>query len=80
MRARRCSGRTARRLTKSEKPYIPVISGGPYGFEHVNAAIQRRHPDSLLKWTERIIRMRKEVPEVGWSDFTVIPAATRRCS
>jgi maltose alpha-D-glucosyltransferase/alpha-amylase len=23
--------------------------------------------------TERIIRMRKEVPEVGWGDFTVIP-------
>jgi maltose alpha-D-glucosyltransferase / alpha-amylase len=59
-------------FTKSNKPYIPVISGGPYGFEHINAAIQRRHPDSLLNWTERIIRMRKEVPEVGWGDFTVI--------
>src|SRR2546430_2429621 len=40
----------------------------------INAAIQRRHPDSLLNWTERIIRMRKEVPEVGWGDFTVIPS------
>ena len=60
-------------FTKSDKPRIAVISGGPYGFEHVNAAIQRRHPDSLLNWTERIIRMRKEVPEVGWGDFTVIP-------
>jgi maltose alpha-D-glucosyltransferase/alpha-amylase len=50
-------------FTKSDKPFMPVISGGPYGFEHVNAAIQRRHPDSLLNWTERIIRMRKEVPE-----------------
>ena len=62
-------------FTKSDKPRVPVISGGPYGFEHINAAIQRRHPDSLLNWTERIIRMRKEVPEVGWGDFTVI--ATR---
>jgi hypothetical protein len=35
---------------------MPVISGGPYGFEHVNVATQRRHPDSLLNWTERIIR------------------------
>jgi len=59
-------------FTKSDKPHMPVISGGPYGFEHINAAIQRRHPDSLLNWTERIIRMRKEVPEVGWGDFTVI--------
>ncbi len=59
-------------FTKSDKPYVRVISGGPYGYEHINAAIQRRHPDSLLNWTERIIRMRKEVPEVGWGDFTII--------
>jgi len=59
-------------FTKSDKPHLPVISGGPYGYEHVNAAIQRRHPDSMLNWTERIMRMRKEVPEVGWGDFAVI--------
>ena len=59
-------------FTKSNKPVLPVISGGPYGFEQINAAIQRRHPDSLLNWTERIIRMRKEVPEVGWGNFAVI--------
>jgi maltose alpha-D-glucosyltransferase / alpha-amylase len=59
-------------FTASDKPCLPVISGGPYGFEHINAAIQRRHPDSFLNWTERIVRMRKEVPEVGWGDFTVI--------
>jgi maltose alpha-D-glucosyltransferase/alpha-amylase len=29
----------------------------------------------MLNWTERIIRMRKEVPEVGWGDFKLI--ATR---
>jgi maltose alpha-D-glucosyltransferase / alpha-amylase len=61
-------------FTKNDKPHVPVISGGPYGYEHINAAIQRRHPDSLLNWTERIIRMRKEVPEVGLGDFTVIPS------
>ncbi len=59
-------------FTKHDKPICPVISEGPYGFEHVNAAIQRRYPDLLLNWTERIIRMRKEVPEVGWGDFAVI--------
>ena len=65
-------------FTKHDKPVCPVISEGPYGFEHVNAAIQRRYPDSLLNWTERIIRMRKEVPEVGWGDFAVIPHAQPR--
>ena len=59
-------------FTKSDKPVVPVISGGPYGFEHINAAEQRRDPNSLLNWTERIIRMRKEVPEIGWGDFEVI--------
>ena len=59
-------------FTKSEKPKNPVIDDGPYGYQHVNAAIQRRDPGSLLNWTERIIRMRKEVPEIGWGDFVVL--------
>src|SRR3954466_169751 len=62
-------------FTKGEKPCLPVIDEGPYGFEHVNVAKQRRDPNSMLNWTERIIRMRKEVPEIGWGDFNVI--ATR---
>ena len=63
-------------FTKSDKPVVPVISCGPYGYEHVNAAEQRRDPNSLLNWTERIIRMRKEVPEVGWGEFKVLKSAT----
>jgi maltose alpha-D-glucosyltransferase/alpha-amylase len=59
-------------FTESDKPCSPVIAEGPYGFEHVNVAKQRRDPNSMLNWTERIIRMRKEVPEVGWGDFKVI--------
>ena len=59
-------------FTKSNKPTKPVISEGPYGFERINAAVQRRHPESLLNWTERIIRMRKEVPEIGWGDFAIL--------
>ena len=53
----------------------PSSTRGRTAFEHVNVAKQRRDPNSMLNWTERIIRMRKEVPEVGWGDFTVI--ATR---
>jgi maltose alpha-D-glucosyltransferase/alpha-amylase len=62
-------------FTKSDKPEVPVISGGPFGYEHVNAAQQRREPNSMLNWTERIIRMRKEVPEIGWGDFQIIRIA-----
>jgi maltose alpha-D-glucosyltransferase/alpha-amylase len=59
-------------FTKSDKPCSPVIEKGPYGYEHINVAKQRRDPNSMLNWTERIIRMRKEVPEIGWGDFRVI--------
>jgi maltose alpha-D-glucosyltransferase/alpha-amylase len=62
-------------FTESDKPVSPVIDQGPYGYQHVNVAKQRRDPNSMLNWTERIIRMRKEVPEIGWGDFRVI--ATR---
>jgi maltose alpha-D-glucosyltransferase / alpha-amylase len=61
-------------FTTSDKPVMPVISHGPYGYEHVNVAAQRRDPDSLLDWMERIIRMRKEIPEIGWGDFSFIAA------
>lgn len=63
-------------FTKNERPVMPVIDDGPYGFEHVNVAAQRRDPNSLLNWMERMIRMRKEVPEIGWGDFTFISART----
>lgn len=63
-------------FTKAEKPILPVISGGPYGFEHVNVAAQRRDPNSFLNWTERAVRMRKEVPEIGWGDFRVLRTGT----
>jgi maltose alpha-D-glucosyltransferase/alpha-amylase len=63
-------------FTKSDKPILPVIDKGPYGFEHVNAAKQRRDANSMLNWTERIIRMRKEVHEVGWGDFEVLDTGT----
>ncbi len=63
-------------FSKSDKPVLPVISGGPYGFEHLNVAGQRRDPNSLLNWMERIIRMRKEVPEIGWGDFSFLSTGT----
>ncbi|ACC74320.1 alpha-amylase family protein [Paraburkholderia phymatum] len=59
-------------FTKHTRPPVSVISGGPYGFERVNVATQRRDPNSLLNWMERMIRMRKEVPEISWGDFEVL--------
>jgi maltose alpha-D-glucosyltransferase/alpha-amylase len=60
-------------FTRKARPLVPVISEGPFGYPHLNAAQQRRDPNSLLNWTERIIRMRKEVPEISWGDFRILP-------
>jgi maltose alpha-D-glucosyltransferase/alpha-amylase len=50
----------------------PVINDPVYGFKKRNVANQRRDPESLLNWTERMIRTRKECPEISWGDFQVL--------
>ena len=67
------SGAAQGGFSTAEEPVLPVISGGAYGFEHVNVAEQRRDPQSLLNWTERVIRLRKETSEIGRGDFVVLP-------
>jgi len=59
-------------FSKAERTVRPVISDEIYGYETVNVAQQRRDPESLLNWTERRIRMRKECPELGWGEFSVL--------
>ncbi|CAH2896886.1 MAG: Trehalose synthase (EC [uncultured Paraburkholderia sp.] len=59
-------------FTKHAKPPCRVITGGAYGFERVNVASQRRDPNPFLNWMERMIRMRREVPEISWGDFDVL--------
>ena len=66
------SGEPQGGFTQHARPPVPVISGGPYGFERINVANQRRDPDSFLNWTERMIRMRREMPEIAWGDFDVL--------
>ena len=63
-------------FTTHDKPILPVITDGAYGFRQVNVAAQRTRSDSFLNWMERIIRMRKEVPEIGWGDFSFLPLRT----
>lgn len=59
-------------FTLSPNPPNPVISDGVYGYQQVNVADQRRNPDSLVNWMERMIRFRKETPEVGWGEFEIV--------
>ena len=45
---------------------------GDFGPEAVNVAAQRTDPDSLLNWFERLIRLRKSAPEIGWGEYQVV--------
>jgi maltose alpha-D-glucosyltransferase / alpha-amylase len=65
-------------FTLNDRPFMPVISDGPFGFRQINVAEQRRDPNSLLNWTERVIRMRKEVPEIGLGRLSVLDTGSRQ--
>ncbi|HVM10624.1 MAG TPA: alpha-amylase family protein [Acidimicrobiales bacterium] len=49
----------------------PVVEGR-FSPLAVNVADQRRDRDSLLNWFERVIRRRRECPEIGWGKVTLI--------
>ena len=49
------------------------LTEGAFGALAVNAAGQRRDEGSLLNWFERLIRRRRETPELGLGTWAVIP-------
>jgi maltose alpha-D-glucosyltransferase/alpha-amylase len=59
--------------TAAEQDLVhPVIAEGPYSYEHVNVTDQRRDPDSLLVWFERMLHTRRECGEIGIGEHHVI--------
>ena len=52
----------------------PVVDAEGWSPPRVNVADQRRSPNSLLNWMERLIRRRRECPELGWGRCTVLDA------
>jgi len=61
-------------FTTASEPCRPLVEDGPFGFREVNVTRQRRNPESLLNWMERLVRRRRECPELGWGDWTVLDA------
>ena len=49
-----------------------MVTDPIYGYQRVNVADQRRDPHSMLNWTERIIRTRKECPEISWGEWKIL--------
>ncbi len=50
----------------------PVVTSETYGPWGTNVADQRRDPGSLLSWVERLMRQRRECPEIGWGEWRVL--------
>ena len=59
-------------FTTGDEPCRPLVEDGPFGFSEVNVTSQRRDPDSLLNWMERLIRRRRECPELGWGTWSLL--------
>jgi len=59
-------------FSRAERTVRPCVDDDTFGYRRVNVAEHRRDPESLLNWTERRIRMRKECPELSWGDFVVL--------
>ncbi|WP_370634725.1 alpha-amylase family protein [Cesiribacter sp. SM1] len=59
-------------FSRADSTIRPVIDSGPYAYQQVNVAAQKRDPNSLLNWTARIIRLRKENPEIGLGDWEIL--------
>jgi trehalose synthase len=57
-----------RGFTTGDVPCRPIAPGA------AEVAAQRRDPESLLSWMERLIRRRRECPELGWGSTTLIDA------
>ena len=60
------SGEHQAGFTTAEEAARPVVEDGPFGYRELNVTRQRRDPDSLLNWMERLTRRRRECPELGW--------------
>jgi trehalose synthase len=51
----------------------PVVEAKKWGPGAINVADQQRDPDSLLNWMERLIRRRRETPEIVFGTWSVVP-------
>jgi maltose alpha-D-glucosyltransferase/alpha-amylase len=59
-------------FSTAEQVVRPVIDDDRYGYPKRNVAVQRRDVESLLNWTERTIRARKECRELSWGACSVV--------
>jgi maltose alpha-D-glucosyltransferase/alpha-amylase len=55
-----------------EQLYLPLVANPLYGYQSVNVAAQRRSPSSLLRWMQRLIRVRRASTALGRGSFELL--------
>ena len=55
-----------------ERHVRPIVENGAFGYRQLNVRDQRGDPESFLNWTERMVRLRRRCPELGWGAWTVL--------
>ncbi len=53
----------------------PVVKGRRWGPAGINVEQQSRDPASMLNWTERLIRRRRETPEIALGAWSLVPVS-----
>jgi maltose alpha-D-glucosyltransferase/alpha-amylase len=59
-------------FTNNDKATRPVISTGPYGYKAINVADEQNDPQSLLNWTIKMVKLRKDCPEIGYGAWEIL--------
>lgn len=59
-------------FTTNNKAVRPVIDKSPYDYTTINVEKQREDENSLLQWTERMVRLRKSCPEISFGDWEIV--------
>ena len=66
-------------FTKADKPILPVIADGPYGYQHVNAGRAAARSGLAAQLDRAHHPHAQGMPEIGWGDFRVLPTGPRAC-
>jgi maltose alpha-D-glucosyltransferase/alpha-amylase len=61
-----------------EQLYLPVVANALYGHHAVNVASQQRSPSSLLRWMQKLIRIRRSSRALGRGSFELLEPQNHR--
>lgn len=59
-------------FTNNDKAVRPVISAGPFGYKNINVAREQSDLQSLLNWTIKMVKLRKDCPEIGYGAWEIL--------